>query len=147
MLQQLKDWGIKAIIWDVDGTLVDLNKTYYNFITKHSEIRELKDKKGEFIFKNIKYKDLNKVIPVNKLYGAMELKTHPLYGEKLDKIFCNSNDFYFDRKFYKGTKKVLKQLNKLGYKQFILSAGFNIDKKMFYFFKKYYFLINNFYIN
>ena len=62
-------------------------------------------------------------------YGAMELKTHPTLGEELDKVFCESDEYYFDRPLYYGTDKVLRELNKQGYNQFILSAGFDIEKK------------------
>ena len=122
MLNQLKSWHTTAIIWDVDGTLVDLNRTYYKFITTHPQFKNY--------FEGLKYKDLDKALPINHVYGAMELKTHPTFGVELDKVFCASEDYYFDRKFYKGTEDVLKQLDKMGYQQFILSAGFNIEKKL-----------------
>ena len=122
MLEQLKKWGIKGIIWDVDGTLVNLNHAYYCFIKNHPQFKEH--------FKEYMYCDLNKALPVEtKKYGAMELKTHPTLGDQLDKVFCETDDYYFDRPLYYGTNKVLRQLNELGYKQFILSAGFNIEKK------------------
>lgn len=122
MLNQLKSWQIKAIIWDVDGTLVDLNRTYYKFITTHSQFKQH--------FAGLKYEELDKALPINPVYGAMELKTHPTLGVELDKVFCASDDYYFDRQFYKGTEEVLKALDKMGYQQFILSAGFNVEKKL-----------------
>ena len=121
MLEQLKKWNIKGIIWDVDGTLADLNATYYKFITTHPKFKEY--------FKQLKYNDLDKALPIDPIYGAIELKTHPTLGVDLDKTFCHSNDYYFDRQLYAGTADALHYLHKLGYKQFILSAGFNIDKK------------------
>ena len=122
MLKQLQNWHIKSIIWDVDGTLVDLNKTYYKFITTHPQFKDY--------FSGLKYEDLDKALPINPIYGAMELKTHPTLGVELDKVFCESEDYYFDRRFYKGTEDVLIQLDKMGYQQFILSAGFNVEKKL-----------------
>ena len=118
----INGFKIKNIIWDVDGTLVDLNKSYYDFLTQHYLFKD--------IYKDLKYKDLDKVLPVEKLkYGAMELKNHPTLGQKLDEEFCNNDKFYFNRRLYKNTEEVLLNLNKLGYKQFILSAGFNEEKK------------------
>ena len=122
MLEQLKNWGIKNIIWDVDGTLANLNHAYYCFIKNHPQFKEY--------FKEYMYCDLDKALPVEtEKYGAMELKTHPTLGEQLDKVFCETNDYYFDRPLYYGTDKVLRRLHELGYKQFILSAGFDIEKK------------------
>ena len=122
MLKQLQNWQIKSIIWDVDGTLVDLNKTYYKFIITHKQFKD--------DFAGLKYEDLDKALPINPIYGAMELKTHPTLGVELDKVFCASDDYYFDRQFYKGTEDVLRALDTIGYQQFILSAGFNVDKKL-----------------
>lgn len=122
MLEQLKKWGIKSIIWDVDGTLANLNHAYYCFIKNHLQFKEH--------FKEYMYCDLDKALPIEtEKYGAMELKTHPTLGEQLDKVFCETNDYYFDRPLYYGTDKTLRKLNDLGYQQFILSAGFDIEKK------------------
>ncbi|MBR1428922.1 MAG: HAD family hydrolase [Rickettsiales bacterium] len=122
MLAQLQAWKIKAIIWDVDGTLANLNHAYYCFIKNHQQFREH--------FCGLRYKNLDKALPIDPAYGAMELKTHPTLGAELDKVFCASDDYYFDRPLYYGTEHVLKKLDKMGYQQFILSAGFNTDKKM-----------------
>ena len=122
MLAQLQAWHIKAIIWDVDGTLANLNHAYYCFIKNHPQFREH--------FQGLQYKDLDKALPIDPAYGAMELKTHPTLGTELDKLFCASNDYYFDRPLYYGTEHVLKELDKMGFQQFILSAGFNTDKKI-----------------
>lgn len=113
---------IKNIFWDVDGVLANLNHAYYCFIKNHSDFKEH--------FKNFEYKDLPEALPIDKVkFGAMELKTHPTLGVDLDKKFCASDDFYFDRPLYPGTEKVLKQLNCMGYLQMTMSAGFNMDKK------------------
>ena len=122
MSRFLDSFGVNNIIWDVDGTLANLNHAYYCFIKNHPKFKEL--------FKDYKYSDLDKALPVEtKKYGAMELKTHPTLGDELDKVFCESNEYYFDRPLYYGTSEVLRELNKQGYNQFILSAGFDIEKK------------------
>lgn len=113
---------VKNIFWDVDGVLANLNHAYYSFIKNHPKFKEY--------FKQYEYKDLPKALPIDKQYGAMELKTHPTLGVDLDKEFCASEDYYFDRPLYPGTKKILTELNDLGYLQFTMSAGFNIEKKM-----------------
>ena len=59
----------------------------------------------------------------------MELKSHPTLGVDLDREFCASNDYYFDRPLYPGTAKILRELNDMGYLQMTMSAGFNMDKK------------------
>ena len=121
MFLSFKELEIKNIIWDVDGTLANINHAYYCFIKNHPQFKQH--------FKNYLYKDLDKALPIDKKYGAIELKTHPTLGEQLNKVFCASNDYYFDRPLYYGTNKVLNQLNDRGYRQFTLSAGFNIEKK------------------
>ena len=122
MSRFLDSFGVNNIIWDVDGTLANLNHAYYCFIKNHPKFRDF--------FKDYQYRDLNKALPVEtEKYGAMELKTHPTLGEELDKVFCESDEYYFDRPLYYGTDKVLRELNKQGYNQFILSAGFDIEKK------------------
>ncbi|MDR0423047.1 MAG: HAD hydrolase-like protein [Rickettsiales bacterium] len=113
---------IKNIFWDVDGVLADLNHAYFNFIKNHSKFKDH--------FKDFEYKDLPEALPINEeKYGAMELKTHPLLGVDLDKEFCASNDYYFDRPLYPNTKEVLKNLNKEGFLQITMSAGFDLTKK------------------
>lgn len=118
---KIADLGVRNIIWDVDGTLANINHAYYCFIKNHPRVREF--------FKNFLYKDLAKALPIEEKYGAIELKTHPTLGDELDRLFCNSDEYYFDRPLYYGTDKVLNRLNKFGYRQFILSAGFNLEKK------------------
>lgn len=114
---------IKNIFWDVDGVLANLNHAYYSFIKNHPKFKEY--------FKQYEYKDLPIALPIEtEMFGAMELKNHPTLGCELDKEFCTSNDFYFDRPLYPGTKKILKELNNMGYLQITMSAGFNVDKKI-----------------
>ncbi len=112
---------IKNIFWDVDGVLADLNHAYYRFIKSHPKFKEY--------FKEYEYEDLPKALPVDEKFGAMELKTHPTLGTELDKEFCASEDYYFDRPLYPGTAEVLRELNDMGYLQMTMSAGFNMDKK------------------
>lgn len=113
---------IKNIFWDVDGVLANLNHAYYCFIKNHPQF------KGDF--KDLEYRDLPKALPINKeKYGAMELSTHPKLGKDLDSAFCHSDDYYFDRPLYPGTEKILKELDKLGYNQITMSAGFDMTKK------------------
>lgn len=113
---------IKNIFWDVDGVLANLNHAYYSFIKNHPKFKDY--------FKDYEYKDLPKALPIDKVkFGAMELKTHPTLGTELDKEFCASNDYYFDRPLYPGTEKILRELNNMGYLQMTMSAGFNIEKK------------------
>lgn len=112
---------IKNIFWDVDGVLVDLNHAYFEFLTKHPNYKKK--------FKGMKYSDLPVVLPISQNYGALDLISNPEIGKELDYDFCHSDDFYFDRPLYDGTKEVLKELNDLGYRQFTLSAGFDVDKK------------------
>ena len=113
---------IKNIFWDVDGVLANLNHAYYCFIKNHPMFKEH--------FKQYEYKDLPIALPVEtKKFGAMELKSHPTLGVDLDREFCASNDYYFDRPLYPGTAKILRELNDMGYLQMTMSAGFNMDKK------------------
>ena len=95
---------------------------YYCFIKNHPMFKEN--------FKQYEYKDLPIALPVEtKKFGAMELKSHPTLGVDLDREFCASNDYYFDRPLYPGTAKILRELNDMGYLQMTMSAGFNMDKK------------------
>lgn len=113
---------IKNIFWDVDGVLANLNHAYYAFIKNHPMFKEN--------FKQFEYKDLPVALPIDtKKFGTMELKTHPTLGVDLDREFCHSNDYYFDRPLYPGTAKVLKELNDMGYLQITMSAGFDMTKK------------------
>ena len=112
---------VKNIFWDVDGVLANLNYAYFNFLKNHENY---KDKYG-----NMKWEDLPKVLPINSKYGALELKTHPTDGEKMDYDFCHSPEFFNNRPLYDGAIDTLKELNKIGYRQFTLSATFNVETK------------------
>ena len=73
---------IKNIFWDVDGVLADLNFAYFNFLKNHPNYSR--------DYKDLEWRDLDKVLPINPKYGALELKTHPTLGEQMDRDFCES---------------------------------------------------------
>ncbi len=112
---------IKNIFWDVDGVLANLNYAYYNFLTKHPKYAPT--------YKNLQWQDLPKVLPIVEKYGALELKTHPKKGVEMDYDFCHSPEFFCNRPLYPNVVKVLKELNDLGYRQFTLSATFDVETK------------------
>lgn len=112
---------IKNIFWDVDGVLANLNFAYYYFLTKHPKYAPL--------YGHIKWEDLPKVLPVSPQYGALELKTHPTLGTEMDKDFCADYHFFSHRPLYPHVVDVLKELHQLGYKQFTMSATFNVETK------------------
>lgn len=112
---------IKNIFWDVDGVLANLNFAYFNFLTKHPKYAQL--------YRTIKWTDLPKVLPLNKQYGALDLKTHPTMGNQMDKDFCNSPEFFNNRPLYEGVITTIKELHKLGYRQFTMSATYNVESK------------------
>lgn len=112
---------IKNIFWDVDGVLADLNFAYFNFLTKHPKY---KDKYGD-----TKWEDLSKVLPIVPKYGALELKTHPEMGKEMDYDFCHSPEFFNNRPLYPNVVETLKELDKLGYRQFTMSATFDVETK------------------
>lgn len=111
---------IRNIFWDVDGVLADLNRAYYLFLTEHPHYREQ--------YKDLKFEDLDKVLPIDPKYGALELKTHPTLGTEMDYDFCHS-EFFKKRPLYPGVVEALKEFHALGYKQFTLSATFNVEEK------------------
>ena len=111
---------IKNIFWDVDGVLADLNMAYYTFLTQHPKYAAQ--------YHSLKFQDLDKVLPVDPRYGALELKTHPSQGAEMDYDFCHS-DFFMKRSLYEGVVNALKHFNKLGYRQFTLSATFDVGAK------------------
>lgn len=113
--------AIKNIFWDVDGVLADLNFAYYNFLTKHPKYKEL--------YGSIKWEQLPEVLPISPKYGALELKTHPTLGTELDYDFCHSPEFFNNRPLYPERIDTLKELNKLGYRQFTMSATFDVETK------------------
>ncbi len=112
---------IKNIFWDVDGVLANLNYAYFNFLTKHPKYAPQ--------YGDIKWEDLPKVLPISPKYGALELKTHPELGTELDSDFCHSPEFFCNRPLYPNVIEVLKELNQKGYRQFTMSATFDVETK------------------
>ncbi len=112
---------IKNIFWDVDGVLADLNFAYFNFLTNHPK---WKDK-----YKDLKWQDLDKALPIVPKYGALELKTHPEHGTEMDKDFTSDLSFFNNRPLYDGAIEAIKEFDRLGYKQFTMSATFNVEVK------------------
>ncbi len=116
---------IKNIMWDVDGVLANLDHAYYRFLTEHENYKML--------YKNLKFEDLAKALPISEAFGALELSTHPTLGKQFNHDFCyNSGDIYFDRPLYEGIIELLNDLDKNGYFQLTMSAGFNqaVKEKM-----------------
>ena len=97
---------IKNIFWDVDGVLANLNYAYFNFLTKHPKYAPK--------YKNMKWEDLPKVLPIVPKYGALELKTHPEMGNDMDKDFCHSPEFFTNRPLYPNVIEILKELHQKG---------------------------------
>lgn len=112
---------IKNIFWDIDGVLANLNFAYYNFLTKHPKYAPT--------YRNLKWEDLPKVLPIVPTYGALELKTHPEHGTDMDYDFCHSPEFFCNRPLYPNVIEVLKELHQRGYKQFTMSATWNVEVK------------------
>ena len=112
---------IKNIFWDVDGVLADLNYAYFNFLTKHP--------KYSVQYGDMKYEYLPKVLPIVPEYGALDLHTHPTQGKEMDYDFCHSPEFFSNRPLYPNVIKVIKELHEKGYRQFTLSATFDVEKK------------------
>lgn len=112
---------IKNIFWDVDGVLANLNYAYYNFLTKHP--------KYAAEYKDLKWEDLPKALPIESKYGALELKTEPDKGTELDYDFCHSPEFFCNRPLYPKVIETLKELNEKGYRQFTMSATFDVEAK------------------
>lgn len=112
---------INNIFWDVDGVLADLNFAYFNFLKNHPNYRDE--------YKDLEWKDLETVLPINPQYGALELKTHPTRGEQMDRDFCRSREFFNNRPLYPDVVETLKELHQLGYRQFTMSATFDVETK------------------
>ena len=104
--------------------LADLNHAYYHFLTGHPNYRDR--------FKDLKWEQLPEVLPILPDYGALELKTHPELGTEMDRDFCADQAFFRNRPLYPGVIEVLKELNQLGYRQFTMSATFDVEAKMVY---------------
>jgi FMN phosphatase YigB (HAD superfamily) len=115
---------IKTIFWDVDGVLADLNYAYYHFLTNHPHYRDQ--------YQDLKWEQLPEVLPIVPEYGALELKTHPELGTKMDRDFCDDPFFFRNRPLYPNVVEVLKELNERGYRQFTMSATFDIEAKLAY---------------
>jgi FMN phosphatase YigB (HAD superfamily) len=115
---------IKNIFWDVDGVLADLNYAYYHFLTGHPKYREQ--------YEGLKWEQLPEVLPILPEYGALELKTHPEHGKEMDRDFCADQKFFRDRPLYPGVIESLKELNERGYRQFTMSATFDVKAKRSY---------------
>jgi len=112
---------IKNIFWDVDGVLANLNFAYYHFLTQHPKYAP--------DYKDMKWEDLPKVLPIVPKYGALELKTHPTRGVEMDKDFCSSYEFFSHRPLYPHVVETLKELHDMGYRQFTMSATFDVETK------------------
>ena len=113
--------NIKNIFFDVDGVLANLNFAYFNFLKNHPKYKET--------YADLKWEDLPKVLPIAAKYGALELKTHPLYGVQMDQDFCASPEFFENRPLYPDVVETLKELNQKGYRQLTMSATFNVEVK------------------
>ena len=111
----------KNIFWDVDGVLADLNHAYFNFLRNHPNYRDQ--------YHDLSWEDLDKVLPINSRYGALELKTHATKGVQMDKDFCGSPEFFENRPLYPNVVETLRGLHRLGYQQFTLSATFDVETK------------------
>ena len=121
MMKQPAKNSIKNIFWDVDGVLADLNYAYFHFLTGHPNYKDT--------YKGLKWEDLPKALPPLPDYGGLELMTHPTLGVQLDYDFCHSPEFYENRPLYSNVVETLRSLDKLGYRQFTMSATFNVDVK------------------
>ena len=115
---------IKNVFWDVDGVLADLNYAYYHFLTGHPKYRER--------YEGLKWEQLSEVLPIVPEYGALELKTHPELGKEMDQDFCADQKFFRNRPLYPGVIGALKELNERGYRQFTMSATFDVEAKRSY---------------
>ena len=108
----------------MDGVLADLNYAYYHFLTGHPKYREQ--------YRGLKWEQLSEVLPIVPEYGALELKTHPKLGKEMDQDFCADQKFFRNRPLYPGVIESLKELNERGYRQFTMSATFDVEAKKAY---------------
>jgi phosphoglycolate phosphatase-like HAD superfamily hydrolase len=60
------------------------------------------------------------------------LKTHPELGTEMDRDFCADQAFFRNRPLYPRVIEVLKELNQSGYRQFTMSATFDVEAKTAY---------------
>lgn len=112
---------IRNIFWDVDGVLANLNYAYFHFLKEHPKYKTM--------YGNIEWDDLPKVLPIVPKYGALELKTHPTLGTELDYDFCHSPEFFTNRPLYPGVIETLRRFNERGFRQFTMSATFDVETK------------------
>lgn len=115
---------IKNIFWDVDGVLANLNYAYFHFLKGHPNYRDR--------YRDLKWEQLPKELPIVPEYGALELKTHPEFGADMDRDFCADQTFFRNRPLYPNVIEVLKELNERGYRQFTMSATFDVKAKTEY---------------
>ena len=108
----------------MDGVLADLNYAYYHFLTGHPKYREQ--------YEGLKWEQLPEVLSILPEYGALELKTHPELGKEMDQDFCADQKFFRNRPLYPGVIEALKELNERGYRQFTMSATFDVEAKRVY---------------
>ena len=108
----------------MDGVLADLNYAYYHFLTGHPKYREQ--------YEGLKWEQLSEVLPIVPEYGALELKTHPELGKEMDRDFCADQEFFRNRPLYPEVIETLKELNERGYRQFTMSATFDVEAKRAY---------------
>lgn len=102
---------IKNIIFDIDGVLVDCDRSYLNFLSRTYPQ-----------FKNMTYDDLPVVFPIHPDNGSVKL---PL---PFSDDFKNSS-YYSYRPLFEDTLKVLHSLKNKGFHLFTLSAARNPVKK------------------
>jgi FMN phosphatase YigB (HAD superfamily) len=81
------------------------------------------------LYKDLEYKDLAKVLPVQPKYGALELKTHPTLGDQMDYDFCHSPEFFNNRPLSPDVIATLQELNRRGVMQITASATFDVVAK------------------
>lgn len=103
---------IKNIIFDIDGVLVNLDRSYHNFLT--TTYPEHKD---------MKYEEMVVHFPIKEDDGAFELPKE--FG--LD--FINS-PYYVNRPFFKSTLSVLEKLKAKGLTLITLTAASAPEKKI-----------------
>ncbi|WP_407678145.1 hypothetical protein, partial [Candidatus Seribacter sulfatis] len=56
----------------------------------------------------------------------------PEHGKEMDRDFCADQKFFRDRPLYPGVIESLKELNERGYRQFTMSATFDVEAKKAY---------------
>jgi FMN phosphatase YigB (HAD superfamily) len=104
--------------------LANLNHAYFHFLTEHPNYRDH--------YRDLKWEQLPEVLPIVPKYGALELKTHPERGAEMDRDFCADQTYFRNRPLYPNVIEVLKELNARGYRQFTMSATFDVEAKMAY---------------